>query len=661
MSLAGGLNDNDPPISLKNDACTIAENIEFFNSNLGERRQGCVGITLPASITADANIQAVTWMGKHNPTNTLGDAELWVLAQNLTTATNLLTRRTSTAWSTVTQNDAITSTTGLGHRLSAVSLHGKLFLAHKSSVDQLHVWDGTTLRKTSLGVSAAPTGANTGGGALTGTRFYRVRYVVVSGSAVLLRAEPSAVLTFAPSGAGSAIRVTKPAAISQGETHWELEASTDNANFYRIARTLVGTTTVDDSVVYAVGYALTGTLSEAATAYTQLPSGKFLSIDSDRLIIGGSWENSVYASRIWWTPVFGDPGTGNDERLDMTVNPYVDLDGYEGGEITGLSRAVNGYLYAFKWSHIYKLVRTGNRANAYNAIPITKARGALPGSLVEAVDQAGAPAQYFLDPVIGPMRIGANGLEWVGGDIRNTWMRVNLTATTVSHGVFYQNKNQVHFWVAVDGADYPNFKIVLHCDEVQSSTDGSHRGWVTVPVGNRISNAHCSLMFSSNIDTTSARNQALVPFIGKEQWTVSASTVKNLIQRCDTGTTDCFTAGDTTAYYYARVQSKPFVPASLLNNHGLMSAVLMSLGITDPGNRVYIEAVQDFGVLAKKVGVDLSPDGLETIVIKRIDNFGFSGLTAVQFTFGDLNLNIFPSTSWALHAFMVKISGEQTS
>lgn len=656
-SLRGGLNDNDPPMVLENDSCTIAKNVEFFYSTMGERRLGCTKITdLPSSISADVNIQAVTWMGRHTPDNTLVTAELWALGQHLGDANNILARRTSTAWATVTPDDAITVTAGRGHQLYGVSLHGKFFIAYKSGVDQLHVWDGGSLRKCGLAAPVAPTGANTGADAFSGTRYYRVRYTKMSGASVLLRSEPSSVLTFVPSGTGSGVQINKPVSISQGETHWELEASTDNntSNFYRIAQTAVGTVSFTDTVNFSAGYASSGALSEVLTSYTPIPSGKFLSVDADRLLIAGSWENPIYGSRIWWTPVFGNTGSGNDERLDMTVNPYIDLDGYEGGEITGLSRAVNGYLYAFKWGHIYKVARTGIRTSAYSAIPLTKARGAIPNSLVEAVDQTGSPAQYFLDPKVGPMRIGQYGIEWCGRDLRNLWSRVNLSATTIAHGVFYPTKNQVHFWVALDGEDHPNAKIVVQCNEMrsyyyQNDGEGARKGWSTVPVGDVIADAHCSIMFDSNVDTTSARNQNLVPLIGKEQWTT-----KDLIQKCDMGTDDAGTP------YFGVVQTKPFLPTGLLMRNGIMASTLMASSIEEPDNSVYLKTIRDFGAEDATITVDLTKQSSEEIFVKELDDANFSHLSAVQFTFGDLNEDIDPSTSWRLHAFAAKVRQEET-
>ena len=118
-SLRGGLDDTSAPAALADDACTLAENIEFFSSMLGERRSGCAAAELPASVDEDTDFDAATWMYRHLPDNTLTTAELWLLAQSLTASDNILVRRTKTVWSTVTQSDAIDSTVTQGHKLSA--------------------------------------------------------------------------------------------------------------------------------------------------------------------------------------------------------------------------------------------------------------------------------------------------------------------------------------------------------------------------------------------------------------------------------------------------------------------------------------------------------------------------------------------------------------
>ena len=647
-SLLGGLDDSSAPTALADDACTIAENVEFVNSTLGERRKGCTAITLPTSITADADIDAVTWMYRHVPSNDEKLAELWVLGQSIDSTQNVLTRRNSSSWSTITPSDAIVSSSDKGHRLSAVSIHGKMFLAYDSTQDRLHVYDGTSLRRAGLIAPAAPSVADTGAGAYASTRYFRVRYAELSGSTVLRRSEPSAVTTFAPSGAGASARITKPAAISEGETHWEVEASTDNANFYRIARVVVGTTTYDDSTVYATGYAAGNTLSEDIGDYDLIYSGKLLRADEDRLVIIGSWETAAYMSRVSWTPVYAAPGVGNDERLARDTDPFIDLDGYEGGEITAASQIVNGYFYIFKRRHTYKLTRTGN---GYEAICLTKSRGALPGSLVEAVDQAGNPAVYFLDVTAGPNRIGRQGIQWCGYDIQTLWKRVNTNAKIPCHGVYYPDSKQVHYWVAIDGSDYPNYKIVLHVDQMQDTNNGARRGWVTVAKNNRIAVAHCSVMFSVNIDSTDDRSFRLVPFIGKEKWTVSAATITDCVQRCDVGSTDAHTSGDTDSVYRGRVRSKAFALGSngMTSQHEVKTGVLLATAVPTPDGNVYIRLIKDFGLESRLVSANLRPLSGEDQVMLLLDNVGFAEVRTLQIEMGDLDDSMTPASEWELN------------
>lgn len=674
-SLRGGLDDNDPPAILPDDACTIAQNVEFFYSTIGERRMGCSVLTdLPTAFSMDPGIAAVTWMGRHLPTNNLADAEMWALGQSLTTNYSTLMRRDKSSWQLVTPVDPIISFTDgsalSGHRLFGTPLHGKFYLAYNSGIDLQHVWDGTTLRQT--GLAAAPavtTVVDFGSGTFTGIRYYRVRFTVQSGATVLLRSEPGTAFSFTPSGTGSETELTQPSPVPAGVTNWEIEASTDGAFFFRVATLPITTTVYFDTVPFSLGYLNAGGItSEPLTSYTRIPSGKYLSADSDRLLIAGSWQNPAYSSRVWWTPTLANTGVGNDERLDMTVNPYIDLDGYQGGEITGLSKPVNGYLYAFKWSQIYKIIRTGQLTNAYSAILLTTARGALPGTLVEAVDQTGAPAQYFLDPLVGPMRIGQYGVEWCGRDLRATWKRVNLSATVPAFGVFYQHKNQVHFWVALDGADHPNSKIIVQCNEMRSfsiqsygtTLEGARRGWSTVPVGDRIADAHCALMFDDNVSDVGPRSYELLPYIGKERWTVLGSTITQLIQQCDVGTTDCFVSGDIATYYKGVVQTKPFIPTGLLQKHGTMSGMLMATAVVAPQNGVYVQPVVNFGLLTKQAVVDLSPDVNEAIVIRKLDNLSIAQCITLQFQFGDLDPDVQPATSWQLHVYSTKIRAEET-
>lgn len=637
-SLMGGYNDTDPVTSLSPDQCVLAENVEFHCSSrseqttIGTRRAGTSAVTTP--ITAG---HAVTLLHRHLPTTDETAAELWVVSLG---GGAITIRYKDTAWTTATQTNTFTATGTYAYNVRMQSLHGKLFIAGKTSVNRLHVRDAasTSIRMSGLAEPAAPTAANTGAGTFSGTRYYRVRYNVTSGSTVLRRSEPSDVLTFAPSGSGSAARVTKPASISESETHWELEASLDNVNFYRIATTVVGTTTYDDSVAFSTGYANTaGTvLSEDSGDYDLLHSAKYLAADDDRLLLGGSWEDEALSARVAWTPVKNDPGVGNDERSPIDTDNFVDLNTYEGGELTGLSKTINGYIFAFKWNHIYQLTRTGQRTRAYSAHAVSKQRGALPDSIVEGLDQNGKPALYFLDPEVGPCRIGEGGVQTCGMDIHNTWDGVNKGATVVARALYYPESAQVHWWMSTGVNTTPDTLIVLHVDQTRQTPDGVRRGWVKFTGGRAAAISAC--MFANNIEDNAARSRVLRPFIGKTDGT---------IHMCDTGTTDSGTA------FAARIRTAPII-VSLLRKLGVMDAAIVAKAAS--GVTVVAKVIRNFGEETKSYDVLLTPDGSEDPVIKFIDNFTIAEANAIQFEFAD---QASPSGNWNLQMFAAAPRNEE--
>src|SRR6185295_13650197 len=439
-------------------------------------------------------------------------SELWALGVT-GSSSGSLGRKTSSWQAEVTIPDTPDYSGVYPYRWQSQTLHGKLFLAYKSSVDRLHVWDGDDIRRTGLAEPAAPTGANTGAGSFTGRRYYRVRYTEQVGGTTVRRSEFSDQLTFDPSGAGASARITKPATISEGETHWELEASVDGTAFYRIATTAVGTTTYDDSTSYATGYSASGTLSEDAEDYALIPSARYLVADEDRLVWAGSFEDSDLASRVGWTPVFGADGVGNDERFETDTDPYLDLDTYEGGGVTGMSSPTLGAIWVFKARGIYKLVRRGQRNRAYDVVKYSDALGAIHGSVVSGFTATGQPCVYFIDPVQGPCRVGLGGVVRCGDDIRATWETLNVDATACAcSSLYYPQKRQVHWNIAVDSGNVPSKRIVLHVDKSREYDDGVRKGWA-LWTGD-IATALAMCLYADNIEADTARSLNLVPFIG---------------------------------------------------------------------------------------------------------------------------------------------------
>lgn len=637
-TLRGGMNDTDPASALPEDQCVLAQNVEFFFSTLGERRRGCVPLNIQSSGLEAAT--AITHLSQWYPDGSPQRPEKWVFGRidsdndqdvlsDDADADNMLVARLDPnhVWHSVVLDDPISLTTLADlYQIRAQALNsGQLgldFFAYPSAVDRLHVWDSTLgrIRRVGLARPDAPTGANEGGGGYATVRYFRVRYIeekLVGGlttGPVLRRSEPSDALTFTPDGAHAGVTVTRPALINEGETHWEVEASLDNATFYLIATVPLLTTTYNDEVAAATGYS-DGILSEDIGEYLPPPAVRYLAVDSDRLLMGGHFTDQTRASSIYWTPVGNDPGVGNAERLPLALDNSVDLDNGDGGEVTGITNSINGIWYVFKWSRIYGLTRTQNAIRAYQVITISTTQGAIHGSVFEGTDATGLPCIYFLDPMLGPCRVGAAGIEILHG-LRATWGRVNLHATLPALGIFYPYKRQAHWWIAVDGSDTPSLKLVLQVNETRVSAEGTRRGW-SLATG-RIAQALCvgswvEVVTVDAIDSLSSR-----PVIGL--------TFPDLVQTCDVASTD---AGQS---YQAKILTRPYYVNDLLNDWGAMAgALLTSVSPTS----IVLTLIRDFGVDSHAITVDLHALGAETVRLAKLDNCTMSDARGIQFQITD--------------------------
>lgn len=633
-----GLNDTDPPTTLGPEECTEVENIDFWQAPCGGRRLGSTPVTLNAALDAEA---AIIFLHRHLPTAEESDAQLWAAAVTYFSSVSIAYK--TTVWNNVTPIDALTNSGGAVNLMKAQTLHGKLFFAYISAQDRLHVWDGTTLRRTGLAEPAAPTVAETGVGTYSGIRYFRVRYTVQAAGVTIRRSEPSDSTMYDPATFGSnglAARITKPASISEAETHWEVEASLDNANFYRIATVVVGTTTYDDSTSFSTGYAVAGVLSEDIGDYSLIPSARFLAADQDRLLYGGSFVTADRASTVGWTPVLSAPGVGNDERVPTDTDNELNLDGYEGGAMTGFGGPINGVVFVFKFGHIYRLARTNQASQAYEPVTVSKIRGAIEGSIVEGVDEAGRPALYFLDPNVGPCRIGSGGLLWCGGDIYETWRTVNTDASLVAaRGVFYKEKQQVHWWVPTGSASQPDLRITLQTNLTRVTVDGVRGGYARHSGQTTLAVATC--MFATNIEANTARSRRLKPF----------AAIGGTVQMLDTGNLD----NSTT--YIPRLVSAPFAADPLHQSGVRVGAVVAGAAASAI---LGVGLIRDFGVqTAPSVAVPLAPVGTENPVIKDLDSLALSELKAAQLLLEDGVGNA--NNNWQIHRVDLGTRMEQSS
>ncbi len=625
-SLRGGYDDETPPHLLDPDQMQRAMNVEIFHAALGERRQGMEALSLTDSSLDDET--GIVFLTEFLPTGVINNPALWAISATPATSVSVAYRNIG-VWTTVSPDNAITNTAPNIYNIVAQMLNGKLFFGYAGSLDRLKVWDGTYLRPTGLlPPAAAPTGANEGSGTFTGTRYYRTREVIRSGSTVLVRSEPSSVLTFSPSGTGAGVTVTKPTTANTRTTDWELEASQDgpSGNFYRIATTAIATPTYNDE--NASGTYTSFTLSDAVGAYLLQPSAKFLAVDDDRLLWFGHFSDDTKRSQFGWSPVGSDPGVGNDERFPIVTTggtpivSYRNIDPTVGGEGTGISNATNGVGYLFKWNRLYRYQRTLDVTNAYEVNIISTDIGAIPGSVVNGVDELGRACCYFVDPQTGPWRVGQFGLQRIRG-LRTTWRRANTFATKViCRGVYYPDKQQVIWVFAADTNDSPTFGIRLQVTEVRSEGALARRGWTVFDSDIAKAYALCTLHELVTGDPTSlSKSLRARPFGGY--------VTPNFIQRWDTGTTDNGTA------FQAWIRTKPFFLGGLLQKWGGAYASL--LAVSNGFFSLVVNLLVDFGrdTTNLPVTTNLLPSTSEPVVVKDLDALVAAEARSITIEFKD--------------------------
>jgi len=467
-------------------------------------------------------------------------------------------------------------------------------------------------------------------GEYTGTRWFRTRWIEKNAEGqILRRSEPSEETKFRPSPASAGAVIARQALANEGETHWEVEASSDGADFFRIATVPIGTATYTDTTNLEIEqYADLGPASESIGTYLLQRSVRFLAADADRLLMGGHWTDAALKSRVAWTPVFADPGVGNDERLPLATggDNFVDLDNYDGGGLTGISQMANGTWFAFKWHAIYKMSRTGDITHAYDPICVSKTRGALPDSIVGGVDENGRPCLYFLDPAVGPCMVGAGGIRDILG-LRNTWNTITTMPEGVTcRAVFYQAKQQVHWWIPVNGASRPTLKLVLQVNAMQGASGNAVQGSWALANG-LLATATAAAMWHETTVEDGVERPRYRPFAGLAQDDDVEST--ELIQRCDA------LDDDNGVDYHSVILSGAYAIVGVLNQWGTMASAFVA-SASDTISLLFSH-IRNLGTETNSSTRDLSPEASEPYVIKTIDDIDMSEAKTVQFQVEDVD------------------------
>jgi hypothetical protein len=594
-------------------------NVEFWLSGLGRKRAGATATTGTGYQAGIGGDNPGVMLYRHVPGSNEAAAELWTVSFYGSAYRYV----PGGAFTLVT---GLVSTVDSYHPLSPASLNGKLFL-QAASGNNLVVWDGTTLRYAGMGAAAVPSVANTGSGSYAATiRYYKVCYTTQVTGVTTHRGELSAAVSFTPSGSGTAARVTKPAALTgYGETHWELYASPDNLTYYKIATTVVATTTYDDS---ATPSAYTGDQPPLIGENLPLPNASYLCVDGNRLVMAGNLTAPV--CRVWWTPRIGS-GVGDDERVPQTqaIANYVDIGENDGDIIMGISpRAINGIIYVFKRRHIYKLIATGDVNAPYQVVEMQSRIGTIDNrSVVMGETETGNSAVYFLS-TNGPYRVTADGVEYLGLDIEDLWQQhtgqfwswLNFRP----QGLYYPLKKQVLWWVndATNGlARCYRFDARLY--------SGGHGGW-----------SYDTSTLTSSISAVSLYASAI------------ATSVGDLVPYLATGTTlyrGDYGTKDGSAAYQAYIKLPLRTPAGALRKAEMLKPELMATA--QATTSIQVKTVGDFGLTSLTPTVSIAAVSSETHVIRKVEGAQCGDITTIQYTLGDASAL---DSTWNLDAFAVE-------
>lgn len=656
--LRGGMNSAESPLSLPNNQCVAAVNVDWRDTLIGRKRYGTTSVDLTGGT---AFVGPFHTLLRFVPGTDEAAAELFAFDAASPTLVKRLAGGVS--WADVTLSDAITTTPV---EIYGAVLNGRLFIAYDSAVDRLHAYDpglsSPRIRRVGLAASGAPTVANTGAGAYPATlRYYKQETLQLDGTTVR-RSELSASVSFTPSGGGTAARVTQGTLPGEQETHWRVFASADDTTYYLISGNIaIGTTTYDDSAT--VSTYSQGTPQEPTGTFSNWTSVKYLLSDGNRLLGAGAWETGNKTSRVYFSPVLGSLDQGDAERIPNTVTSknFIDLNEKDGGGITGMGLLGNTPI-VFKFRQFYQLVPTGDATAPYLSKRISNTVGCVSGkSIASGEDEHGRHALYWLSHR-GPYRYGADGLQYLGRDIEDAWVgpttRMNLSATNVvAHSVYYGEQHQWWLWLSLGSGNDPSVKYVFDSRLGRPNDRHEVRGGWAKHDGDSAA-ARSSVMFARSIAASMSRD--LKPYIGRATGTD--------IQMCDDtlsfkdGMNSSTFAGGTS--YQAFITTKPLTDNSVLGrNLGLGQTSIVGLGSATAVGPPVVNAptitqtiTRDFGLETVTSTVDLTPAASETRVIRKLEGSQMSTAGVIQLTLGDASAS---SSRWFIDAIVAPIDVQE--
>lgn len=638
----------DPPQDIPADMAAEVLNMHFYEGGLGQKRGGSTSTGTLSALTGPLT-QLASWVPGQSQTA----RELFAVDSSGTTKIGRMAA--GATFSSLTLKDNVASNPSL---VSFAGLNGKLFISYDSTVNRVQVFDPgystTEIRRSGMGTPAAPTEADTGSGTVAVTRYYRVAYTEQRSSVTVRRSELSPSVTSVPSGSGSGITVTKPAAINEGETHWELYVSVDDAVYYGpIATTVVGTSTYDDSTTDAnmTAAVLGSTYDLAPTEGTNkpFPSVKYLYSDGNRLFGLGVWETAAgdshtpQAGTMYFTPSLDSSSIHDEERCQDTTSAVgrLLLSRNSGGVDRGIS-ALGNVIVAFQDRSVFGLVPTGAAAVPFRRVQYSDTLGALSHwSIIQADDEAGRPAIYFLDPIKGPFRFGHDGFRWCGKDVADIWATVNPSATVVAHGVYHQTKQQIWWWLATGAATVPDTMIVLDVPEQRVDEEGNLRGGWSKWTGD-LAACRASAMMANTLGATMSLD--LKPY--------AADGDSLLMLKADTSDTD-----DNGTNFQGLITSGGMTIDPMAFNASLVRSYLLATAQT--GVTITQTVIRNLGDEAtdRTATVLLTPSANgETHVLKKFEATGMEDAFLAQISLGDASAS---DATWTFERWLGEVQSRE--
>lgn len=626
---SGGRNGSVSPLDprFQPNQVVDAVNVDWHFTSGARKRYG----SSSTSMTGSTMTGRVGWLGRHVPGTVDSAAELWA------TDSAVFNRLAGgTTWAAITAIDAPAVTAAFS--ITSASLNGLFFISYDSTgatgAARLHVFDGSTVRRTGInpGVTA-PTVANTGVGAYAAVlRYYRVRWFNSTGAQIWSEATPS--VSFTPSGAGTAARVTRPTAPGEAETAWQLEVSLDNVTFYVLANAVLATTTIDDSNVTTL-YAINLAAAKATGTFTLQKSYRLIAADQNRLIGWGSWVSTDKQNRMEFSAVIGALDQGDAERVDTTTNYFMDFDENDSGPPTALVGPIWDRFYAFKSRQMFELIPTGSLDQPFRRVKLSGEIGCVGShAACRGEDKDGNPALYFLSHR-GVYRYGLDGFEFVGKPIQDliigpTIGAINMGASVIGHMVFYPDLHQLWVWWSSFGQDFPDRLSVLNVDT---------GGWANYT--GTITNPRCSVMFANTI--AASMGFQLVPYVG------DSNVANKIFKAADSAATQ-----DSGVSYQAYITTRPIeVPGFRIETgDALVLAPVPATSVT-----LTATVTPDFGASPVQTGTaSLSAAITETRVSRAFGGSALGGAQFIQLTIGDAAI---ANNNWSFDRIIIPVQRQE--